>query len=521
MHVTSKCLFAGLSVTLCLLLSACGNEKRTDDRDNPISTVDKNSKADSGSSENLGTLQRLAVESSRPEAVVDRNITVDDEPQTGSHGNEATLTGGGVKRQPVFRPDDNRPQHDDRRLAQLGIFAYESKRLKLYSDIPPEKAQQIPPVINAAYDALESYFGKMPPNRAGADYQVTGYVMADKMRFDQAGLIPRDLPWFLNGRHRGLEFWMYDQQQDYYCRHLAIHEFTHCFMTTLPDVQCPLWYLEGMAELFGTHRISAGGNSSFRVMPDNKEDFSGLGRITIIQQDVDQGKAMNLAQVTQIPPKEFMKNRGYAWAWAICKFLDAHPSYRDKFRNLGQHTQGSAFRKTFQQDFVPLRDQLAAEWPVFANQLEDGFDITAAAIAFHPGRPLPTAGISSAVFIEANHGWQSSKVHLQAGETYEIVAEGQFTLANVPRPWVSEAEGITFRYNRGKPLGKLMGAVFDSSPTNPDHNPSLLSVIPLGNQSRFRASYSGTLFLRLNDAWSELSDNTGRVSVTVRHVTPQ
>ena len=50
-----------------------------------------------------------------------------------------------------------------------------------------------------------------------------------------AGLLPDNLPSFLNGRHRGQEFWLNDQDQDYYRRHLVIHEATHCYMTIIAE----------------------------------------------------------------------------------------------------------------------------------------------------------------------------------------------------------------------------------------------------------------------------------------------
>src|SRR5262245_57032548 len=46
-----------------------------------------------------------------------------------------------VQPQVVYRESDNRPQHDDRALAALGIHRYESKHLRLYTDIAPELAR--------------------------------------------------------------------------------------------------------------------------------------------------------------------------------------------------------------------------------------------------------------------------------------------------------------------------------------------------------------------------------------------
>ena len=84
------------------------------------------------------------------------NSMVNPPPAATATGVETTetypLTGPGdwtaaSKPQPVHRPDDQRPKHDDRRLAEAGIRLYESKRLKLYTDIDAEEARALPPVI--------------------------------------------------------------------------------------------------------------------------------------------------------------------------------------------------------------------------------------------------------------------------------------------------------------------------------------------------------------------------------------
>src|SRR5262245_34936226 len=50
--------------------------------------------------------------------------------------------------QPVFRPSDDRPKHDDAKLEKFGIHKFESKRLILYTDIDPEIAKTLPPYVD-------------------------------------------------------------------------------------------------------------------------------------------------------------------------------------------------------------------------------------------------------------------------------------------------------------------------------------------------------------------------------------
>ena len=425
----------------------------------------------------------------------------------------------------VYRRSDDRPQHDDAALAERGIPAYESKRLKLYTDIAPEIARTLPPVIDAAYEEWVKYFGPLPPNRAGTEFQVTGYLMAEADLFREAGLVPLELPKIVNGRHWNARFWMHDQPFDYYRRHLLIHEATHCFMTATREMQSlsPVWYIEGMAELFGTHRVADDGSIQFRVMPHSPQEVADavrtLGRIEILQTAVAEGRARSLGETLSIEGNEFQSNEPYAWSWALCKLLDTHPRYRERFRRLGEHLSPRAFAAAFQKSFAADMDELAVEWALFVNGLEHGYDIERAAIEFRAGTPLEASGGSRRVSILADRGWQSSGVRLTAGETYAVSAGGRITLADEPKPWVSEPPGITFRYAGGRPLGQLLGAVRSDADGMAAGGTSMLEMIPIGAAARFTPAVSGTLYLRINDAWSELADNCGEYAVEIQRET--
>jgi len=415
--------------------------------------------------------------------------------------------------QVVHRPDDQRPRRDDDKLLLLGIRKYESKRLRLYTDIAEEKAQPLPKMIDAAYDALEVYFGPLPRARDGSDFQMTGYVLVDETLFREAGLIPEDLPRFDHGRHRSNEFWMRDQEFDYYRRHLLIHEVTHCFMTYMPDVRAPVWYLEGMAEVFGTHRSNADGTFEWGLMPDTPENFAGMGRITLVRQDYAQGRSRTIAQVIALRGEEYIEPSPYAWSWALCHFLTRHPRYRDRFREMGQYLHGTQFLTAWSERFDPDARDLATEWALFTVNLQYGYDLERSAIEFVTGDPLTEPREFE---VTGDRGWQSSKVLLEAGKEYEVTATGQFTLADEPKPWMSEPQGISIRYFDGNPLGQLLGCIRREEGPAGGEQDSMLKVLAIGRSKRFTAPVTGTLYLRLNDSWSELADNRGAAKVTIR-----
>ena len=418
----------------------------------------------------------------------------------------------------IVRPADNRPAHDKTRLAARGIQCYESRRLRLYTDLDPELARQLPPTLDRVYPAWEAYFGPLPPNQARTDFQVTGYLMVDRSRFADAGLIPRDLPPFLHGRHRGAEFWMNEQPEAYYRRHLLIHEATHCFMTVLPNTVMPVWYFEGMAELFGTHRVHPDGSVECGVFPDGSTGFEGWGRIRMLHDELAANKYLGLEPLRHLRPEDTLRSEAYAWCWALARFLDSHPRYRERFRELGQAREGGAFAAAFERLFGSELALIDEEWQLFIHDLRYGYDIERSAINFEPGKPLAAnAAVSGKV--QADRGWQSTRVLVKRGQRYTVSATGRFTLAKHPQPWVSEPQGISFEYFEGQPIGRLLGAIRDDEAVAAGRPSTLVKSFPLGAEGTFTAAVTGTLYVRLNDVWSQLSDNEGAVQFELRDVT--
>ena len=497
-----------------LLCSGCGKGTNA--------AVEKEPPA-SKASQKSGKQKKSSQNAKRPRVSEEPN-TADNVDSTSAPESDAEPPKGsdeGSNNRPVekiYRPSDNRPRRDDEQLKNIGINKYTSKHLWLYTDLEPVHAEGLPALMDQAYAAWEDYFGPLPPNREGTDFQMTGYIMVDRARFREAGLLPEDLPGFLHGRHRGAEFWMNDQEHDYYRRHLMLHEGTHCFMTIFKNVLQPaVWYMEGMAELFGTHALdTTTGKAQFRVMPGNRENFQGLGRIRMVHDDVAQNGLPEMETIFGLRPNDYLKNDAYAWSWALCKFLDTHPRYRDRFRHITQHVSASRLDSDLAKLFDPDTADLHEEWLLFAKNLCHGYDIERAAIEFKAGKPVGKT--TARAEIAADRGWQSSGVLVEKGGTYRITADGRYTVAQLPEPWECEPQGVSIRYCEGKPLGMLLGTIRSSEAPKESPRTTMLKVIPIGRELQITAEITGTLYLRVNDFWNELADNTGKLEVIVEEV---
>ena len=413
----------------------------------------------------------------------------------------------------VVRPAVVRTEYDEARVAELGIRKFESKRLRLFTDLDPEKVRHLPGLVDQAYDAWTARFGQLPPAADRAEFQITGYLMKEADRFRAAKMLRDDLPAFDHGRHLGLEFWMNEQDFDYYREHLLLHEATHCFMTADPEGDQPIWYHEGMAELLGCHHSIGNSKVVFAVFPQPGHSYEGFDRIKFLSDEIAAGRALTANDVVALGEEDFngAGKRAYAWGWAMCAFLDSHPAYRDRFRDLGRrHTEPGFLRRmhtAYQND-----GHLEPEWKLFTRHMEPGYDFERAAIDFRNGAPFARA---TDVAVQADRGWQSTGLTLERGKSYVITAEGQVTLGASTKPWISEPAGISIRYAGGRPIGTLLAAVVGDLKQIGGEG-GLLKPLAAGNSTIIEPATTGTLYLRVNDRFSSLGDNQGKYTVNVR-----
>ena len=277
----------------------------------------------------------------------------------------------------------------------------------------------------------------------------------------------------MHGYSRNYGLWVYEQPSVYYRRHLLLHEGTHGFMNTILGGCGPPWYMEGTAELLGTHRLRDG-RLTLGAMPASRQEVPEWGRIRIIKDAFAGHRAMRVDGVVGYPPIVFLDNGPYAWSWALSALLDGNPKYRGRFRQLynaiPQGRVNERFYELFRSDWQELNEQ----WQVFIAEIEYGYDFARTAIDFTPGEALPPGG--ARVKVAADRGWQNSGLRLQAGKQYRLTASGRYQVGKTTRIWWCEPGGVSIRYYQGRPLGILLAAVRPaSSPQSPaDKSPSAL-----------------------------------------------
>ena len=400
---------------------------------------------------------------------------------------------------------------DESAAAAAGIRKLSGKRLVLYTDVRmAAEVESLPEVFEQAVPQWCEYF-KLDASRS-AGWLVRGFLMADQEKFRKTGLLPPKLPEFVHGFTAGREVWCNDQGSDYFRRHLLLHEGTHSFMYTILGDVGPPWYAEGMADLFGTHRW-ADGRLTLNVFPKRTEDVPGWGRVRMLQTEYAARRAKTLEAIFRYPLNTRMSNETYAWSWAAAAFLDHHPRYRERFRQLPRWVAAESFPEQFSRLIGDEARELAEAWQVFVCDLEYGYDFTRTVLDFSPGRPI--AG-TSRVTVASDRGWQNSGLRLEAGATYRLRAAGRFQVAKEPKPWWCEPNGVSIRYYHGRPLGILLAAVRPDLPVK-GRSP-LVAPEPIGLSGTLAPEHTGTLFLRINDSAAELDDNAGTLLVQIEPV---
>jgi hypothetical protein len=415
---------------------------------------------------------------------------------------------------PNSRPPEAWPaprELDEARLSAAGIAVLRDGPLTLVTDLPlSAEIKDLPRVIAAAVPLFAERFD-VSPKRA-AEWRVQAYLIKDITKFASLGLLPEGRE-FAHGLSLGSEVWLFEQPSDYFRRHLMLHEATHSFMAMNLGGCGPGWYMEGMAELLGTHTWDARtAQLELGVMPASRAAAPYWGRIKLLKES---HQPLALPAVLALDNAAPMNNEAYAWVWSLAHFLEHHPRYAKDFHTLPQRVTEPKFNARLQQLYGEDWQNLAREWELFTRRIDYDDDVACEAIDFGPTEELATQPIT--VKIDPRRGWQPTGVRIAKGDRLTIRGAGRFVIGREPtgEPWPCEANGVTLEYFAGRPLGELQLAIDDhDSPLSAPGG--LLQPFPIGQRSTIVAPLSGPVFLHLNDSPAKRAENSGELAVSLQ-----
>jgi hypothetical protein len=404
---------------------------------------------------------------------------------------------------------------------RAGLRVVEGERLVLVTDRPDREADgvaDLPAVFDQAFAAWCRHYAIAPESLA--DWTCFGCLVVDRERFRAAGLLPPEIPEFVNGFCDRNRFWLLDQSNPAYRRHLLLHEGVHAFTLTVRDLAAPPWYTEGIAEYLATHRLEAAAHGRPRFvatpLPDRPDDVEQLGRIERIRGLRRAGAAPGLAAVLATPVGDHRDVAAYATSWAAVALLARHPAHARPFAAVERGPLDGAFTNRLTASPGWDESRAARDFDAFTDELDYGFDFARSAIDWSPGR---VATDSEPLAVDAACGWQNSGLALAKGGRHTLVAEGRVTIGALPeapgRPATleSEPDGISLRWYRGRPVGRLLAAQWVEEP--PGGGRPRFVVLGEGARTTLTAAVDGPLYLKLNESPGDLADNAGTFRVTL------
>ena len=408
------------------------------------------------------------------------------------------------------------PPLDERALRSQNIRVLKGKHLTLCTDLPSSSdINRLPEVFDCAVLEYCRFFGVDPKHCE--TWSTRGCLIDDLEKFRAVDLLG-PFPTNLVGYSIDDRLWVLEQKSDYFRRHLLLHEGVHGFMNYVFGTCGPEWYMESTAEYLATH-CWENGRLELGVIPEHTEALPGWRRIEMLKGDIKAGNMKTAERIMRSSVRQPVRQGeppvDYAWVWAFGYLLDRHPQYHDVYSDM---TRWLTFRDFSNRFYLQLADhwgELQVDWLCLLDELDYGYDVPRMVIDTQLGKPL-TSRLT--VDVDASRGWQNSGVALEAGQTYHITASGRYQLGNSQKPWFAEPNGVTLRYNKGQPVGLLLGAVvpdglFDSEDEILPKDVPFLSPTLIGSELELTPDQSGTLYLRINDSPAELDDNEGSCHV--------
>lgn len=399
-----------------------------------------------------------------------------------------------------------------------GLQVFESDHLVLITDRPPragDDIEELPEVFDEAVNIWADHYSV--PLSVVSNWKVCACLIVDRERFRKAGLLPDTIPDFTNGYCDHYRFWFVDQSNPAYRRHLMLHEGVHAFTATVLKMSAPTWYTEGIAEWLATHRLVKEGKIfEHTPIPSSPNDVEQLGRIETIHRLFNAGQATGIQDVFRLRPTRHGTINSYALAWSVVAFLATHPRYQEAFVAMEQGPFGERMTHRLTTHAGWNSVVASRDFNAFISELDYGYDTESMVVDWSQGDPVTDKWLTTSVV--ANRGWQNPSWCLEAGQRYRLQTTGLCSVGTIQGgdgqlDLESTADGISFDWYRGKPLGRLLVAQWVNKGSQ-----SNFELIGEGAEINITACHSGPLFLKINNLPGRLRECRGEICVQIVRV---
>lgn len=392
-----------------------------------------------------------------------------------------------------------------------------SSNVVLHTDVPADEARKRLAGMEATLTSARRYW------RQGHHGKLECYLIADLQNWPDSAL-PHPLAriWVggIGGATIGESFGGHrrvrGQATVYSAARAAVieHEVIHAYCVQAFNEMGPDWYKEGMAEVISLHVAQRDGVACTAeriqllrdVAPRTVGQIVAMGPFTeaissslraMLQNRQDMRRHVPLDDWTLRDADQLkIAMESYAWSWALCHLLFHSPNYSERFRALGI-SYLSKRDDSFSAAFSSVGDELEFELAFFARRIGVGYRVDLCSWDWDKqfltldDRPVVQTRVLAA------RGFQPSGLTVSRGKSYRFVSTGTWLTCQGGK--ATDADGAS----AGD--GQLVGVILSEM--------QLGGTLPLGTDGTFVAPATGQLYLRCQEPWNQIADNTGEIQV--------
>jgi len=393
--------------------------------------------------------------------------------------------------EPSAKPARKNRKHKEKdKNSVAGVGNFQSNYFLVHTDLPDEKAEELLDRLETMLGLISKYWNR-PPSGV-----IEMYVVHDLKAWPPGNIPEEGLESIQGGagvtvtRSVGSGDAFFAKAIVYAIadRGTPQHEAVHAYCGQAFGRTGPLWYSEGMAEMGQYWRA---GDSSVNAHP-------------LVLRYLRSSEPKSLNEIVNAREYTGDSWQNYAWRWALCHLLANNTNYRDRFQPLGIALLTKQPGASFEQTYGDMAKEISFEYRQFLKTVETGYRADLCSWDWKAKFKLVKTGAPSQVKIDANKGWQPSRLIVSEGEEYEFSVGGTWTLAK-DGPAI-DADGDE------KGHGKLIGVLL--SDENRDY--ALGEPFELGKFGSLTAPASGSLYLRCREGWAAIADNKGTVTVKLK-----
>jgi hypothetical protein len=354
-----------------------------------------------------------------------------------------------------------------------------SANFLLRTDISDRSAQMLLDKLETMIALVSQYYGR-PPNGL-----IECYVVRDLNNWPPGTFPPNAVAKIQEPAGVTLSVSLGNQTRSvvYSCDDHGVvqHEAIHAYCAQTFGGTGPTWYAEGMAELGQYWKKDQ------LAVDINPAVINYLKRN-------EPKRLLDIVAADQITGDSW---QAYAWRWALCHLLANNPNYAGRLKALGIAMMTDVPGATFESVYGPVAREVSFEYDFFLRTLDNGYRCDLCAWQWNRKFQFVPATRHATARVQARYGWQASGVKLQAGQSYDYVAQGT---------WKITADGEELDADgRDDGPGRLVGVLMNDF--------QLGEVIQLGVQGTFVAPQDGDLYLRCQNDWHRIADHEGSITV--------